>query len=400
MRKILSLVFFVTTVSNAQRSDQATISILTCGPYQGEIYSAFGHSAFRIRDPLSHLDVVCNYGTYNFDQPNFYLNFAKGYLYFQFSIEDYQRFENRYVYENRFIHEQVLNLTQQQKEKLFEYLKWNSLPENQYYVYNYFYNNCSTKIRDVILQVLGDDISFDQSYITTGFTFRELTDIYLNHQPWGDLGIDIGLGLPTDKKAAPLEYMFLPDYLEMGFDHATIIKDESRVALVKEKRITHEARKEEIPVGLPHPMYVFGLLLLLALALTYWDFKRKKISSWFDVILFTTAGLTGLLLLCLWVFTDHRAAAKNFNLLWAAPTHLIAVISLGKSRKWIVKYFLYTSILTLIVLLSWTLLPQKLHYALIPFVATVAIRSFAQFYWRKQKITLLSSSSKMHRILF
>ena len=262
MKKILWLLILITSVGKAQLSEQANISVLTCGPYD-ELYSAFGHSAFRIHDPVNNINVTCNYGTFDFNQPNFYLNFARGNNLYKLSIQDYQRFEDVYIYENRFIHEQVLNLTSEQKQKLFAYLQWNSKPENASYYYDYFYDNCSTKIRDVLLEALGKDVIFDESHITTDYTIRELTDFYLKKLPWGDLGIDICLGLPMDKKAAPLEYMFLPDYVESAFDHASIVQNGSTVPLVKEKHITYEARA----VGThekPTPSVVSVLLYCIA----------------------------------------------------------------------------------------------------------------------------------------
>src|SRR5688572_7827077 len=126
MKKILWLFLLISTVSKAQLSDEAFISVLTCGPYQQELYSAFGHSAFRIYDPVKGIDVVCNYGVFDFSQPNFYLNFALGNNLYKLGIEDYPRFESRYMYENRFIHEQILNLTNEQKQKLFAYLQRNA----------------------------------------------------------------------------------------------------------------------------------------------------------------------------------------------------------------------------------------------------------------------------------
>jgi len=385
MKRVLALFLSVTSICYAQLSEQATISVLTCGAYQEEVFSAFGHSAFRIHDPVNNIDIACHYGIFDFNQPHFYLNFAKGYLYYKFGIEDYPRFESRYIYENRFIHEQILNLTEDQKQKLFQYFKWNSLPENQTYTYDYFYNNCSTKIRDVVKAALGDDVNFDESYVTTDYTIRELTDLYLKQQHWGDLGIDIGLGLPMDKKAAPLEYMFLPDYVESGFDHATIKHDGSVAPLVKEKLITYQSRDEEIPKGLPTPLVVFSSLAIVALALSVWDLKRKKLSSWFDAILFTSAGITGLLLCFLWFFTDHHAAAKNFNLLWALPTHIVAVIAFSRQPQWLKTYFLIVTILSVATLLFWPVLPQMLHYALIPLVAMLGIRSGIQFYLRRSR---------------
>ena len=182
MKKIFWLLFLCASISKAQLSEQAYISVLTCGPYQEELYSAFGHSAFRVYDPVNNINVACNYGTFDFSQPNFYLNFALGNNRYKLSIEDYQRFQSRYIYENRFIHEQVLNLTPEQKQKVFLYLQRNALPENASYLYDYFYDNCSTKIRDVLMEALGKDVVFDESYIKTDSSIRELTDIYIRKQ--------------------------------------------------------------------------------------------------------------------------------------------------------------------------------------------------------------------------
>jgi hypothetical protein len=387
MKKIFSLFLFITSGSYAQLSErpihlseQAEISVVTCGPFQGELYSAFGHSAFRVADPALGFDVIYNYGIFDYDQPNFYLNFALGKNKYMCGLQDYNRFRDVYIYYNRFIHEQKLNLNQAQKQKLFSFLEWNARPENRDYYYDYFYDNCATKIRDVMLQNFGDSVRFNTGHITTDYSIRELTDMYLQQQPWGDLGIDIGLGLPMDKKAAPLEYMFLPDYVEAGYDHATIKRNGADEPLVKEKVVTYESREEEASWSLPHPLYVFIFIAVVALVLTIWDIRRNKLSTWFDSALFTTAGLIGILLLFLWFFTDHKAAANNFNLLWAFPAHIVAGVVVFKRRTWTKYYFLFALILSALTLLVWPILPQKLHYALIPVVITLAIRAFAQYY--------------------
>src|SRR5690606_19690428 len=110
-----------------------------------------------------------------------------------------------------------------------------------------------------------------------------LTDLYLDYQPWGDLGIDIGLGLPTDKIADPYEYMFLPDYIESGFDHATIYQDGNYVPLVESKHVVYEAREEDPPRGLPHPLLVFSIFAVMVAAISVYDLRRKKPSSWLDI---------------------------------------------------------------------------------------------------------------------
>jgi hypothetical protein len=361
-------------------SEQLQISVITCGPSQEELYTAFGHSAIRVFDPVNNFDAAFNYGVFDFDQPNFYLNFAKGFLYYRLGVYDYQQFQTHYIYDNRYVHEQVLNLTPEQKIKVFRYLQKNALPENQSYRYDYFYNNCATKIRDVIADALGkDQIAFDGSYIETNYSIRDLTDIYLKEQPWGDLGIDICLGLPMDKRASPYEYMFLPDYIESGFDHATIQIDGKAAPLVKQKRSIYESREMEQKSGLPHPLFLFGAIALAAVVLSVLDLKNSRLTNWFDGLLFGISGLIGFLLFFLWFFTDHNAAARNMNLLWAFPLHAVAAMALWKKASWLRNYFLSALLLSGLTLLAWTFLPQQLHYALVPMVIAMALRSFVQY---------------------
>lgn len=389
MKKLLFIAVLVISVSASaqkfQLSDQAEISVMTFGPYQGELYSAFGHSAFRVYDPLNNINEAYNYGIFDFDQPNFYLNFTRGHLYYQLGVYDYSRFRDHYISYNRFIHEQILNLTAEQKQKMFEFLQWNAQPENKFYRYDYFYNNCATKMRDIVVKNFGDAVKFDGSYITTNYTIRDLTEIYLGYQPWGDLGIDICLGLPMDKVATPYEYMFLPDYVESAFDHATITQNGTTVPLVKSKNIIYEARPEEIPSSPVHPWVAFIGFAAVAVALSIFDLRRKKISTWFDAILFGVTGALGVLLLVLWVATDHAAAAKNMNLLWALPTNLVAAIALIRNPKWLGKYFLGVAIVSGLLLVTWALLPQQLNQFLIPLVIAILSRALLQTHLRRKQ---------------
>lgn len=374
---ILSLLLLASINLQAQNpvlTDEAQISVITCGPYATELYAAFGHSAIRVYDPQNQIDFAYNYGVFDFDQPNFYLNFARGYLYYKLGVYHYPHFRDYYINHNRFIHEQVLNLTPAQKQKVFDYLEWNTRPENQTYRYDYFYNNCATKIRDVFVETLGPELKFDGSFIKSDYTIRELTDLYLDPQPWGDLGIDICLGLPMDKKASPYEYMFLPDYIEYSFDNARI----NNQPVVKEKISVYESIPEGIPFSFFHPWIVFGIFLLFTIWLSYYDWKRKKLSKWMDVVIFSVVGWVGVLLILLWTVTDHQAAAKNFNLLWAFPLHSIAAIVLlrQQSPSWLITYFKGTWMLLAATLVLWFFLPQQLHIFLIPVAAALMIRAF------------------------
>lgn len=392
MLRYLSLTFLAFALStfcysqDIQLSDKAEILIITCGPGQDELYAAFGHSAVRVYDPLQRLDLVYNYGIFDFDQPNFYSNFAKGYLHYKLGVSRYEWFKAYYIKNNRFIHEQLLSLNQQQKQKFFDFLQWNAKPENQYYMYDYFYDNCATRVRDAAIKALGEDVSFDTSYFKEDLTIRELTDKYLGQQPWGDFGIDLALGLPMDHKADGWIAMYLPDYLEQGFDNATINIDGNKVPIVKETIVTYDAKPASESGQIVTPLFITLLILGLVVLITFFDIKKGRHRNDLDVPLFAITGLAGTVFFLIWVATDHKAAANNFNLLWAVPLHLpmAFLLLLKKKPPFISKYFLASFGLCCLVILGWFFLPQKLHYSLIPFVIALGLRSWLIFMVEKK----------------
>ena len=369
----------VTVLSGQQKlSEQAEIRLVTGGPYQGELYSAFGHSAVRVYDPRQGLDILYNYGVFDFEQPNFYLNFARGHLLYQLQKGSYRRFVLHYSGEGRFIHEQILNLSQAQKQAYFEFLEVNALPQNREYFYDYFYDNCATRIRDGLKETLGDSLQFDLSYVSGGLTIRELCDLYLEEQAWGDLGIDLCLGLPMDKKASPWEYMFLPDYLELAFAEAQIITPRGYKPLVRETLITYEPSPAPAAKTLIKPWLFTTLLLIMGLGLSWFYRHRAPALRYFDGILFSITGLLGFFLLALWLLTDHSAAAYNFNIWWALPSHLIFGILLFRKRRRSLKfryYFAFTTVVYLILIIGWFFWPQKLHVAWLPFTLLLLLRA-------------------------
>lgn len=371
----LVLISFFTLGQGISLSDEAEISIITCGPDPNELYSAFGHSAVRVIDPVNRIDYAFNYGVFDFDQPNFYLNFARGRNYYMLAVYQYQDFEWAYKRDGRFIHEQVLQLTPDQKAKFFNFLMWNAQPENRTYRYDYYHDNCATRIRDILVDQLGDDLIVDSSFFEPVHSFRQKTGEYLDPLPWGDLGIDICLGLPIDRTMYATEYMFLPDYIEAFVDKMKVKADSGWVDLVKEKRITHTATVEARN-SIIHPWIAFFVFLFAIAGISVMDWKRKKLSRWFDVFLFTTVGLIGLLLFVLWLFTDHYDAARNFNLLWAFPLHFFAGLLLLSKRTYnlLSSYFLFCAILLAATLVFWWAIPQQLNVYLTPVVIGLAIR--------------------------
>lgn len=379
---IVLLFSYVCVFANAQNqqvilSDTARIYVMTMGPYQSEIYSAFGHSAFRVRDETQGIDWVYNYGVFDFDQENFYLNFARGKMLYQLGMSKYERFKQYYISENRYIVEQQLNLTQTEKQQMMDYLVRNYEPEYREYYYNYVYDNCATKIRDVVEAAFPGRVQFDLSFQEKGVSVRDLMDRYLTYQPWGDWIIDIGLGMQIDGEADARTYMFLPDYVAKAFAGASLLRDGTTVPLVSETIQVYVPEEQTIANGFFTPFNVFVVFFFVVGFFTNRDFKKQKRTQWIDPVVFTLAGLLGWWLVFLWLGTDHLSK-NNLNLLWAIPLHIPLAYMLGV-KKWqpfLSRYFLAVSISYLLLIVVWGFLPQPLHPAILPLVLTMMLRGF------------------------
>ncbi len=375
------LLLFVLNSLQAQRfailSDDARISILTMGPDENELYSAFGHNAIRVLDPILGIDKAYNYGTFHYNDPNFYVNFTKGYLLYFLSVTESEQLLRNYEYYDRFVNEQVLDFTQNEKQRVFDYLENNALPENANYYYDYFYDNCATRIRDVFVDVFGDSIRFDLQS-DQDMTIRELTDIYLEDKfPWGDLGIDVCLGLPMDKRISPFNYMFLPDYIESGFNNAFIMDRSGKERpLVIRREVLYESQTQPEATFFT-PLVISIFLMIMGLFTTWMQWRVGKKGKWLDFIWFLILGILGLLLTGLWFLTDHTAASNNFNILWAFPLHAFAsFMVLRDTSKRRVRYFNLVGLGMILLLLTWSFLPQDIHFSIIPLVILTMIRAF------------------------
>lgn len=370
-----------------QLSEQSQISLIT-GTAGQPLYAAFGHSAVRVYDPLMGMDLVYNYGVFDFDTPNFYLKFASGRLPYQLEASrGYAGLMYLYAEEGRGLSEQVLNLSQAQKQAIFEALETNRLPENKYYPYDFFFDNCSTRVRDLFQKTLGADLGWSYEGFPEKQTFRDLIHPYLAHRPWIDLGINLLLGLPTDRVAKPAEYLFLPEYLQQAFDQATIRIDGKTQPFVARTTSLLEAPPEAtVPTGLTGPWILGILILVFAATMTWLDYRRRRLSYWTDSLLLGTVGLIGCFFVLLWVGTDHQALPQNWNLTWAVPLHtlwMIVVLGNKKLPDYARFYALLATIWYALVLFTWPLHPQPLHPSLIPIMLALALRCWAVYRWAK-----------------
>ncbi|WBU89453.1 Lnb N-terminal periplasmic domain-containing protein [Cellulophaga omnivescoria] len=367
---------------NSAISNNAQISVLTCGSGD-QLYSTFGHSAIRVWDPLTRTDKVYNYGIFDFNAPNFYLNFVKGKLLFKVNKQDFSRFLYEYQYEKRWVKEQVLNLNTKQKQQLYNYLEKNVKPENRDYLYDYLYNNCATKIIEVLNTSIGKDITFKENHIEKNFTFRELLDQKLSTNTWASFGIDLALGSKIDKKATVLQHTFLPDYVWSQLNNSTI---KNAPLVLSNRTILKEHKKVTSINFLATPMFWSFLFLIFVLFITYTDYKNQLWSRWIDIFLLFTTGIVGFILSLLWFATDHTATANNFNLLWALPFNLVALFLLPKKKNNNTKLHKY-SIILLVFLLAVPIVQiigiQKFHPVFIPILLSLATRYV--FIWQKTK---------------
>ncbi len=361
------------------------VSLLTADPGT-ELYSSFGHSAIRLREIGSDgKDLVFNFGTFDFDTPNFYGKFATGKLNYMLSIATYKDFIIEYDYYKRGLREQVLDLNQEQKDFLLQHLDAQYAPERRFYKYDFFYNNCATKIRDAFEISMGDQLVWNDSIVAEEKTFRNLLDEFLVPLPWADFGIDLALGSVIDRQATAREKQFLPTHMEQAFANATIVENGVPRPLVKQSRVLLEYPKEEPTISLFNPLIVGWLLALTYVALTAYGFKKGKLMKGLDAGLFGVLGVLGLVVTFLWFFTDHSATLWNWNLLWAFPGHLVLVWGLYARPKatWLYPYLLFVMGATVVVLLLWMLGMQSFSPALIPILLLLLLRANFLFYNRK-----------------
>ena len=363
-------------------AQQYRISLLTCDAGD-ELYSAFGHSAVRVMDLQGGRDLVFNYGTFNFKTPNFYGKFASGKLDYMLSVSTYRDFIYEYEYFERNVREQVLDLNPEQSRDLVNFLEINYLPERRNYRYEFFFDNCATRIRDALEQVLGDQLIWqDGEQEGVEKTFRELIDEKVLYMPWADLGIDIALGSVIDRDATPREEQFLPQYMEEAFARAEIQGDGPTRPLVKESLSILDFGEKEKSMGLMNPYLLFWVVAILFTAITFIGFKKKKLFLGFDLALFGLLGIIGLVLAYLWIFSEIPSTKWNWNILWAFPGHLILIPGLmAKTLKpWVRKYLLFALILADAAVVFWILGWQSFHPSLIPLFLVIILRTNYLYY--------------------
>lgn len=444
MKKILFLLLalYAWGAGGAQviLSDKAEISLLTCAPYDEEVFTVYGHAALRIHDPERELDLIFNYGIFDFSKPNFIYRFAKGETDYMLGVANFPDYVTEYQMRGSDITEQVLNLLPGEKARIWAALLENYQPENRVYRYNFFFDNCATRLAALAEKNVYGEIQYNDP--PKPKTFRELINYCTRNHPWLTFGCDLALGSPTDRTATPHEMMFLPFYLKEAFAKATVVQpDGLERPLVKQTRVigaagsgtetmagpvgntpadqtaqasptartseetqaiqaaedtkatpTKPAEETEESAAATDafltPMAASLLLFLLVGGLTFIEWRKKIYFRWLDCILFFLAGAGGVILFFLSFISVHPATWPNWSMVWLNPLDLVAVIlfCVKKARKAAYCYHFINFAALSMMLAGWYWIPQHLNAAFLPLVATLWLRSGYGIYRKKWKI--------------
>lgn len=391
MKKVLSFVCILIVaaagfVNAAPFSDSTVVSLITCSPGE-EVYARFGHTAVRVNDPVTKQDIVFNYGMFDFNTHNFYLKFIKGETDYKLAAYDFVYFLPEYIERNSMVWEQVLNLTDHERDKLIEALLVNYQPENRVYRYNFIFDNCATRPRDKVLEAINSDTEQVVFCLPDDeVTFRQWVELYVGRNTWLMLGIDMIFGAEADELATRAQSMFLPEILMKEFNAAKIVTDndiDSR-PLVRETNVLVQSvpeEKSELFI-LFRPFWVMTILLIIAFVCCFHNKRCHYLCKVLDSVVFISVGLIGCVGFYLTFFSLHPVVGHNYNLLWISPLLLLTGIF-----QWIRPLKLLTfcmQILNVLGILAafvvYALSIQSCNIAFIPLMLLLLVR--ALFYLR------------------
>lgn len=376
---VISAIIFTFNILNlsANSQDSLRISLVTCFPGP-QIYEVFGHTAIRVSSPEE--DIVFNYGIFDFNSPNFIYRFVKGLTDYKLAYYPFEYFIDDYINRNSRVVEQVLNLDKEHSLYLLQLLQKNAEPQNRTYRYNYIYDNCSTRLRDLLEKVTGGTIVYPAPEDT--LTFRDQMRFYNKNYPWFQFGIDLVLGPGLDYILTHREQMFVPMVLMNACAGATYVSDGKRIPVVSQTIILNDVPEDAGSMS-PTPWYlspftVSIVVLLITFAFTVYDYRRKKVTKLFDSILFTIMGCAGLIIFFLIFVSTHAATSPNMLAFWLNPFCFIPAIFvwIKHANKLLLLYHFTNFAVLLILLASWYWLPQVANIAFFPLILCSALRSF------------------------
>jgi hypothetical protein len=363
--------------AKALETEHLQVSLLTVMPRPNEVYTIYGHTALRLYDPVRQIDTVFNWGTFDFSAPHFLYRFIKGETDYSLSVTGYEQFLFTYYMGNATVVEQVLNITPEGKEELLQILSLNVQPENRIYRYNFLFDNCTTRVRDIIENCTGNSLTYPKQ--TEKATFRQLIHSCTEPYPWMTFGIDLLIGSGADSIISFRQELFLPLHLKEALDKSYAGRSNPIVASGKQllTSIPDDISMSTLPnFPLITGFFIFAFYLVIAGA----GWIKKRLFKGFFAPLFFVAGAAGCLIGFVTLFSSHPCTSPNWNLLWLHPFHWIAFAGcfLKKTYPLLFWYHIINFVLLSVVLIGWHWIPQVLNTADIPYMLCLLA---ASGYW-------------------
>lgn len=384
---LLSVLTLLATCGNAVAAVSDTvISIVNFYPGQ-EIFELEGHTALRVRMPNN--DMAVSYGMFSFDDPNFVYRFVKGETDYWVGVVPWAYFAENYELHGRRIVEHQLNMSAEQRNRLLELLDENLKPENRVYRYNYIFDNCATRPLRIVELAMGDSIVLGNVApdMAEDATFRDVMRHYHRNYPWYQFGIDLCLGPGIDRAMTNRERSFAPVVLDAQLLGAKV----AGKPLVANTIVLNNVAEDEAVDG-PTPWYltpmsVFVLLLIIAILLTFRDVRRRKVTRWFDTILFFSFFVEGCIIFYLVTVSTHEATTPNWLIVWLNPLCIIPAVCewIKRAEKLLIWYQIINFAVLLLLVVAWPWLGQSANPAFVPMIATTMIRSASYVYITRNK---------------
>ena len=387
MRKffVLFLLFLGILSASASSLDKVRISLLTCAP-GSEIYALFGHSAIRYENPDQKEDWVFNYGMFSFREPNFVMRFVKGETDYQLGVVPFAYFQSEYASRGSSVYQQVLNLTNEEKECLISLLKENYLPANRVYRYNYFYDNCTTRARDKIEESILGKVVYPEN--EEEVSFRSILHEFMTESRWSEFGIDLCLGAEADQPIDERKQMFAPFYMLEAARDAMIHRGDTVVPLVREEFKIVDAVLDDEPAFPLSPMTCSLLLLLVTIIIVVWGIRKRRPCLVWNVFLFFLQGLGGCIIAFLFFFSLHPTVGSNWLLMLFNPLPLVylpIMIYRGVKHQKDPYHWYNLACLTSFILLM-PFLPQDFNVTVLPLalcLILVSVGHLYTYYWKR-----------------
>lgn len=318
--------------NDADFGDSIEISVLTCSPHN-EVYSLYGHTAIHYRNMKTGEDVAFNYGIFSFKKPFFVARFALGKTDYELGVIPFAAFCNEYRRFGSMVTEQVLDLTPAEKTKLVNALWENYKPENRVYRYNFFYDNCATRVRDMIVKSIDGKVMYAEMNGDPNYTWRNIIHDYTADHPWAAFGNDLCLGLKADRPATQMERHFIPDNLMLDFARAQIYSNGQYRPLVKDVRTPVNAGVQFVDNSFfPTPAMCSMAFFVLCVVIAVVEYRKRKIFVAWDVFLMTVVGVAGLVLTVL-LFSEHPATTLNLQYLLLNPLPLFFIPAVVRGKQ-------------------------------------------------------------------